>query len=110
MLEFLKASFLVLQLSYYALTTFLMMLSVTLVSMLMILLSTLNVIRHLISGNNYNWLLNLNLTYETLWTGAGRGLLISMLEKLDWFHLTSLITLVLLMLNWMGLFLWKNHL
>ena len=31
---------------------------------------------------NYNWLLNLNLTYETLWTGAGSGLLISMLENL----------------------------
>ena len=32
--------------------TFLMILSVLLVSMLMILLSTLNVIRHLICGNN----------------------------------------------------------
>ena len=30
-----------------------------------------------------DWLLNLNLTYETLWTGAGSGLLISMLEKLN---------------------------
>ena len=28
-------------------------------------------------------LLNLNLTYETLWTGAGSGLLISMLKKLN---------------------------
>ena len=36
------------------------------VNMLMIPLSTLNVIRHLICGNNYNWLLNLNLIYETL--------------------------------------------
>ena len=40
--------------------------------------------RHLICGNNLNWLLNLNLIYETLWTGAGSGLLISMLEKLIW--------------------------
>ena len=30
-------------------------------------------------------------------TEAGSGLLISMLEKLNWFHLTDLITLVLLM-------------
>ena len=41
--------------------------------------------------------LELNLTYETLWTGAGSGLLISMLEKLSYFRLTGLKTLVLLM-------------
>ena len=46
-------------------------------------ISALNVIRHLICGNNLNWLLNLNLIYETLWTGAGRGLLISILGKLN---------------------------
>ena len=46
--------------------TFLMTLSVILLSMLMMLLSTVNVIRHLICGNNKIWLLNLNLTYETL--------------------------------------------
>ena len=44
----------------------LMMLSVILLSMLMILLSILSVIRHLICGSNLNWLLNLNLIYETL--------------------------------------------
>ena len=77
--------------------TFLMMSSVIFLSMLMILLSTLNVIRYLIFGNNWNWLLNLNLIYETLWTGAGSGLLISMLKKLNSFCLTGLITLVLLM-------------
>ena len=76
--------------------SFLMMLFVILLSVLMILLFTLNVIRHLIHGNNWNWLLNLNLIYMTLWTGAGSGLLISVLEKLNWFHLTGLITLVLL--------------
>ena len=65
--------------------------------MLMILLSTLSAIKHLICGNNYNCLLNLNLNYEILWTGARCGLLISMLEKLSWYHLTNLITLVLLM-------------
>ena len=74
MLEFLKAPFLVLHFSYYTLMTFLMMLSVILPSMLMILVSVLSVIRHLICGNNLNWLLNLNLIYETLWTGAGSGL------------------------------------
>ena len=35
-----------------------------------ILLSILSVIRHMICGNNLNWLLNLNLIYETLWTGV----------------------------------------
>ena len=44
--------FLVLHFSYNTLMTFLMMLSVILLSMLMILLSSLNVIRHLICGNN----------------------------------------------------------
>ena len=83
MLEFLKGPFLALHFSYYTFMTFLMILSVILLSMLMILLSTLNVIRHLICGDNKNWLLNLNLIYETLWTGTGSGLLISMLEKLN---------------------------
>ena len=58
------------------------MLPVILQSMLMILLFILSVIRHLICGNNLNWLLNLNLIYETLWTGVRSGLLISMLGKL----------------------------
>ena len=83
MLEFLKDLFLVLHFSYYTLMTFLMMLSVILRSMLMVLLCTLNVIRHLICGKIWNWLLNLNLTYETLWTGAGSDLLISIMEKLN---------------------------
>ena len=60
-------------------------------------LSILNVIRHLICGNNLNWIMNLNLIYETLWTGVRSGLLISMLGKLSWFCLTGLITMVLLM-------------
>ena len=74
-----------------------MMLSVILLSMLMILLSILSVIRHLICGNNLNWLLNLNLIYKTLWTGVRSGLLISLLVQLNWFRLTSLMTMVLLM-------------
>ena len=44
------------------------------------------------------------------WTGARSGLLISMLGKLNWFLLTGLITLVLLMWKWMGLFLRKSRL
>ena len=64
--------------------------------MLIILLSTLSVTRHLICGNNLNWLLNLNLIYKILLTQVGSDLLISMLEKLNWFCLTDLITLVLL--------------
>ena len=64
---------------------------------LMILLSILSVIRHLICSNNLNWLLNLNLFYETLWTGVRSGLLTSMLGKLSWFRLTGVVTMVLLM-------------
>ena len=64
MREFLKAPFLVLHFSYYTLMTFLM-LSVILPSMLMIRLYILSVIGHLICDNNLNWLLNLNLIYET---------------------------------------------
>ena len=73
------------------------MLSMILLSILMILLSILSVIGHLICDNNLNWLLNFNLIYETLSTGVRSGLLISMLGKLSWFRLTSLITMVLLM-------------
>ena len=88
MLEFLKGPFLVLHFSYYTSMTFLMMLSMIVLSILMILLSILIVIRH----RFLNW----NLTYQTLCTGARSGLLISMLGKLNWFCLTVLITLVLL--------------
>ena len=95
-LEF-KIQFLVLHIFYYTLMTFLMMLYVILLSMLLILLSTLSVIGHLICGNNQNWFLNLNLIYDTLWTGVGSGLLIPILEKLSWFCLTGLLTMVLLM-------------
>ena len=52
MLEFLKGAFVVLHLPYYTLMAFLMMLFVILLSMLMILISTLNVVRHLICGHN----------------------------------------------------------
>ena len=57
-----------------------------------------------------NWLLNLNLIWKTLWTGAGNGMLISMLKKFNWFCLIGLMALVLLMWKWMGLLLRKNDL
>ena len=47
----------------------------------MIPLSIVSVIKHLTCDNSWNWLLNLNLICGTLLTGAGSGLLISMLEK-----------------------------
>ena len=50
------------------------------------------------------------LIYQILWTEAGSGLFISILEKLSWFHSTVLITLVLLMVKWIGQFLRKSHL
>ena len=80
------------------------------IAMLMILLSFPSVIRNLICGNNLNWFLNLSLINKTLWTGVRSGLLVSMLEKLSWFPLTGLITMVLLIWKWMGLFLRKDHL
>ena len=109
MLESVRAPFYVLHFSYYTSVTFLMMLSMILISIWWYY-SILSVIRHLIFGNSLNWLLNLKLIYETQWTGTRSGLLISMLGKLNWVHLTSLITMVLLMWKWMGLFLRKNHL
>ena len=105
-----KGPFFIQHFSSYTLMTFLMMLSVILLSMLMILLSTVNVNMRFSCGNNLNWLLNLNLIYKTLWTGSGSGLLIAILEKLTKFCLTSVKMLVLLMWKWMGLFLGKNHL
>ena len=90
--------------------TFLLMLSLILLSVLILLLSILSVTRHLICGNNLNWLLNLNLIYKTMWTGIRSGLLISLLGKFNWFHLTGQITMVLLMRKWMSLFSKKNHL
>ena len=54
--------------------------------------------------------LNWNLTYETLKTGTGSVLLISLLGSFSLFCLTSLITLVLLIWIWMCLFLWENNL
>ena len=109
MMEFHKAPFLVLHFSCYRFLTFLMMLPVILLSMLMVLLFILSVIRHLICGkiriDFWTWIWT-----TRHWTGAESGLLISMLEnwKLNWFRLTGLVTIVLLMWKWVGLFLKKN--
>ena len=100
----------ILDLTLFPTITFLAMLSVILLSMLMILLTLLSVIRHMICSNNLNWLLNLNLIYETMWTGVRSALLTSVLGKLSWFHLTCLTRMVLLMWKYMGLFLRKNRL
>ena len=105
MLESLGAVFLVLLFSYYTLMNFMMMLSVKLLFILMMLLSAPIVIKHLLCSSNQNWTLNLNVTYyETLQTGAGNDLLISMLEKISLFHFTCFITLMLLMIIQMNLF------
>ena len=58
-------------------------------------ISIISVIKHLSCSNNLNWLLNLNLIYETLWNWVRSALLISMLGKLNWFCLTGLNTMVL---------------
>ena len=71
MLAFLSRSFLVPRFSDYTLTVFLMMLSVILLFVSIILHSTVSVIRPLIFVNSSNWLLILNLTYETRCTGTG---------------------------------------
>ena len=74
--------------------TFLMMLSVILLSML---ITTL----YFECDQAFDLWQQLELTselesiYETLWNGAGSGLLISMQEKLNWFSFTGLITPVL---------------
>ena len=94
MLEFLKGLYLVVHFPNGTLMMILMILSVILLCMLMVLLSILSVIRHQICGNNWNWLLNLSLIYETPWTGREKGFLISVLEKLTKFRLTGLITLL----------------
>ena len=68
-------------------------------------------IRHLNFGRNKkSWLLNLNLIHETLWTGAGSGLLISMLKNPTSFVKINTGAITVLMWICMGLFLRKNHL
>ena len=73
----------------------------------MMLVYTPYVIRHLIATTRtgiWTWIWS-----TKHWTGAGSGLLISMLEKPNLFRLIGLIVLVLLMLKWLGMFLKKKH-
>ena len=79
MLHFLKASFLVQHFSYCTLMTFLMMLSVILLSMLMMLFSTCD------QASDLWQQLDLASEFES-----------DIRDTLDWFHLTSPVTLVLL--------------
>ena len=103
MLEFLKAPFLVLHFSHYALITFLMMLSVTLLSMLMILLSTFTCDQ---ASDLWFW----TWIWPTRHCVLGQELACWFQCWKDWFCLTGLITLVLLMWKLMDLLLKKNHL
>ena len=57
-----------------------------------------------------DYLRNLHLFYETPQNGAWSGLLFPLLEKPNLFHLSGLVTFVLLMWKWVGLFLDINHL
>ena len=72
-----------------------MMLFVILLSILMILLSTLSMIRH--SYSKYELASELESDLQVTLDWVLSGFLILMLEKLSWFRLTGLITLVLLM-------------
>ena len=89
---------------------FLIMLFVVLLSMLMTLLSSRSVSRHLICSNNQSWLLNLSLTLKHYWLGQEVGCCFQFWEKVNLFRLTNVITLVLFKWKLMGLFLKKNHL
>ena len=114
MLGFLKALFFILHFSYYTLITFLMMLSLILLSMLMILLSM-----HLywfvtttrVGFCNSIWpMRHCRLGQEVAFLFQyPENSTCFMLEKLNLFHLTSQINLVLLMWKWMGLFSKKDH-
>ena len=104
MLEFLKRPFLSLLFSYNTLTTWLMMPSIILLSMLMILLSTLSVIRKLICGCSKTWPLNLNLTLDL----RKKSISDFTAAKTNLCLFEQFIILVLLMQKWKGLFLEQN--
>ena len=99
-------------LSYYALMTFLMVLSVTLLSMLMILLLTLIVISVSIWSVGTTrvgfWTWTWAMTHCRL--GHEKACWFQCWKNFYWFPLTGLITLMLLIWKWIGLFLKKNNL
>ena len=91
MLEFLKDTFLVVHFSYYTLMIFLMTLP-----------SILGVVRYLIWQElELSSELESDLQDTVDW--GKKRLVISMLGKCSWFRLTGIITMVLLMSEWMGL-------
>ena len=90
----LLGSILTLHFCYYTLMVFLIMLSDILLTVLMMLLSTVGLIRHLICSINQSCLLNL--------TGTGSGMLISILEKFNLFCLTVAIDLITWVQAWRG--------
>ena len=96
MMEFLKAPFLVLHFFYYTLMTFLMLLFVILLSMLMIPLSSLGAIRRLICGKKLVLASELKADLQDTGDRDRKWLVDFIVEKLDWFCLTGIITLVLL--------------
>ena len=88
MLELLKAPFLVLRFSYYALMTFLMMLSVILLSDNTTLYFKCDQVSDL--WQQLELASEIESDLQTLWTGARSGLLISVLGKLlDWSNNTG---------------------
>ena len=90
-------SILALHFCYYTLMVFLIMLSDILLTVLMMLLSTVGLIRHLICSINQSCL-----TCKTLQTGTGSGMLISILEKFNLFCLTVAIDLITWVQAWRG--------
>ena len=104
-MELLKAPFLVLHFSYHTLMMFLMMLSVILISMLTILLSILSASRHRMCGKSYSWLRTW--VWPTIQCRMG--------QEMDcWFQcwfasFNQLNNSMLLMWEWVSLFLKKNH-
>ena len=81
------------------------MLSVIVPSMLMILLSILSVIWSVATTSRIGF-------WTWIWSTRhwGRKWLVDFnARKINWFHLTDVITLMLLMWKWMGLFLRENH-
>ena len=93
--------------------------------MLMMLLSILSVIEDLIYDSNLNWPLNLNLIYETLWTGvksdfsAGKTQLVSFYWsnntysidlKMDVFFLEEISSFKMLGLTFSSKLDWDNSL
>ena len=73
-----------------------LMLRVILLSLLIILPFALSFIGFLICGDSWSWLL----TWKTLCTEVGSGLLILMLQKVVLFHFFVEIALVLLICKW----------